>query len=58
MSRKSTVFKRCGYKDHKGDRMVSLSDFDRNRTKPDGHNSICKDCQGEVNKANRRKRNN
>jgi hypothetical protein len=50
MPRKSTVFKRCTYQDHDGERMTSLSDFHRNRTKPDGHNDICKICQDKVNR--------
>jgi hypothetical protein len=43
---KSTVRKTCqSCKIEK-----SLSDFHRNKTKPDGHNGICKICQAEVDK--------
>jgi hypothetical protein len=28
----------------------SLPDYHRNRTKPDGHNGICKECQAKVDK--------
>lgn len=50
MSRKSTVIKVCQHcKVSK-----SLSDFHRNKTKPDGHNGICKECQAKVNKKNKK----
>jgi len=49
MSQKSTVLKIC-QKCHKE---KSLSDYHRNKTKSDGHNGICKDCQKEVNKSNK-----
>ena len=45
MSQKSTVLKIC----QKCNKEKSLSDFHRNRTKEDGHNGICKECQKEVN---------
>lgn len=49
MSRKSTVIKVCQHcKIEK-----SLSDFYRNRTKPDGHNGICKVCQAKIDKKNK-----
>lgn len=48
MTRKSSLFKICQMcKARK-----SLSDFHRNKTKPDGHNGICKECQKEVNARN------
>ena len=48
MTRKSTHFKTCQMcKIQK-----SLSDFHRNKTKPDEHNGICKECQKEVNAHN------
>ena len=49
MPRKSTVFKAC----QKCGKEKSLSDYHRNKTKSDGHNGICKDCQKEVNNSNR-----
>ncbi len=45
MSRKSTEFKKC----QRCAKEKSLSDYHRNKTKADGHNGICKDCQKEVN---------
>jgi len=45
MSRKSSVSKKC----QKCGKEKSLSDFHRNKTKADGHNGICKDCQKKVN---------
>ena len=49
MSRKSTILKTC----QKCKKEKSLSDYNRNKTKKDGHNGICKDCQNEVNKNNK-----
>lgn len=43
---KSTVTKRCqscGFD-------KSLSDYHRNKTKSDGHNGICKECQAKADK--------
>ena len=45
MSRKSTVLKRCQMCGQE----KSLSDFHRNKTKKDGHNGICIECQKKVN---------
>lgn len=45
---KSTVIKTCQCKDHIGPKDISLSDFHRNKTKVDGHNGICKECQKRV----------
>jgi hypothetical protein len=48
---KSTVLKNC----QKCKIEKSLSDFHRNKTKPDGHNGICKICQAECDKQNKLK---
>ena len=45
---KSTVIKRC----QKCGQEKSLSDYHRNKTKSDGHNGICKECQSIVDKTN------
>ena len=45
MARKSTIIKRCQH----CRKSKSLSDYYRNRTKTDGHNGICKECQLWVN---------
>ena len=45
MSRKSSVNKKCQMCGQE----KSLSDYNRNKTKSDGHNGICKDCQKRVN---------
>ena len=45
MPSKSTVLKIC----QKCKQEKSLSDYHRNKTKQDGHNGICKECQKEVN---------
>jgi len=46
---KSTIMKVCqSCKIEK-----SLSDYHRNKTKPDGHNGICKECQAVSDKKNR-----
>ncbi len=48
---KSTVKKVCQHcKVEK-----SLSDYHRNKDKPDGHNGICKECQSEVDRRNRKR---
>ena len=48
---KSTVIKLCqSCKVSK-----SLSDFHRNKTKPDGHNGICKACQAKSDTKNKQK---
>ena len=49
MARKSTKLKTC----QKCKKEKSLSDYNRNKTKKDGHNGIYKDCQNEVNKNNK-----
>lgn len=49
MSRKSTVLKVC----QKCGKEKSLSDYHRNKTKKDGHNGICIECQKEVNDKNK-----
>ena len=52
--RKSTVLKDCNCQHHTGGNPTSLSDFHRNRTKSDGHNDICKECQKTVNQLNKK----
>lgn len=48
MTRKSTVLKECQHCKE----VKSLSDFYRNKTKADGHNGICIQCQKLSNKKN------
>lgn len=50
MSRKSDVTKTCS----KCKQIKSVSDFYLNMTKRDNFNSICKVCQKEVNKKNKK----
>ncbi|UTE77512.1 hypothetical protein [Rossellomorea sp. KS-H15a] len=49
MTMKSTVIKRC----QRCRKEISLSDYQRNKTKADGHNGIFANCQREVNRTNR-----
>lgn len=46
--RKSTVMKKCQDSQCTSPDKT-LSDFHRNRTKKDGHNGICKECQARRN---------
>ena len=50
MTRKSPVTKQC----QRCGSEKSYSDFHRNMTKTDNHNGICKQCQDEVNQANKK----
>lgn len=56
MSKNSAEIKRCKCGKHVGNPSISISYFKSNKTRIDGHDDICIECQEQIIKMNRENR--